>query len=131
MTTGTCTFDISARLISRNAINASTGIILQVYAELILQQIKREPLDNSLPVKSMLIKIQKESSEETTTEEEQNQTSSDEEFFDQAVKHLKQVRQIAHTDNIQSMMTVLIEDADVRIEPDSGAEVNIMDEHQH
>ena len=67
----------------------------------------------------------------TTTGEEENQTSSDDEFFDQAIKHLKQVRRVAHTDNIESMMTVRLDDVDVRIEPDSGAEVNIMDEHQY
>ena len=33
----------------------------------------------------------------TTAEEEENQTSSDDEFFDQAVKHLKQVWNELHT----------------------------------
>ncbi|XP_038054673.1 uncharacterized protein LOC119726895 [Patiria miniata] len=66
-----------------------------------------------------------------TSMEEDDQTSSDDEFFDQAVKHLKQVRRIAKTVHDDSTVTVRIDDVDVRIEPDSGAEVNIMDEHQH
>ena len=56
-------------------------------------------------------------------------TSSDEEFFCQAVRHLKQVKKIQFGDKAKTLK-VRIEDVDVDIEPDSGAEVNVMDEHQ-
>ena len=66
-----------------------------------------------------------------TTEEEDadNSTSSDDEFFCQAVRHLKQVKKIK-TDGEDRTVSVKIEDGDVRAEPDSGAEVNVIDEHQ-
>ena len=56
-------------------------------------------------------------------------TSSDEEFFCQAVRHLKQVKKSQFGDKAKTLK-VRIEDVDVDIEPDSGAEVNVMDEHQ-
>ena len=67
-----------------------------------------------------------------TTEEEEdadNSTSSDDEFFCQAVRHLRQVKKIK-TDGEDRTVSVKIEDVDVRAEQDSGAEVNVMDEHQ-
>ena len=65
------------------------------------------------------------------TSMEDDQTSSDDEFFDQAVKHLKQVRRITESNSGDGTVSVCIDDVNVRIEPDSGAEVNIMDEHQN
>ena len=65
----------------------------------------------------------------TTEEDANNSTSSDDEFFCQAVRHLKQVKKIK-TDGEDRTVSVKIEDVDVRAEPDSGAEVNVMDEHQ-
>ena len=65
----------------------------------------------------------------TTEEDSDNSTSSDDEFFCQAVRHLKQVKKIK-TDGEDRTVSVKIEDVDVRAEPDSGAEVNVMDEHR-
>ena len=65
----------------------------------------------------------------TEGEDADNSTSSDDEFFCQAVRHLKQVKKIK-TDGEDRTVSVKIEDVDVRAEPDSGAEVNVMDEHQ-
>lgn len=65
----------------------------------------------------------------TTEEDADNSTSSDDEFFCQAVRHLKQVKKIK-TYHESRTVSVKIEDVDVRVEPDSGAEVNVMDEHQ-
>ena len=50
-------------------------------------------------------------------------------FFCQAVRHLKQVKNIKSDDNDRTL-TVKIEDVIVKVEPDSGAEVNVINEHQ-
>jgi len=65
----------------------------------------------------------------TEGEDADNSTSSDDEFFCQAIRHLKQVKKI-ETDGGDRTVSVKIEDVDVRAEPDNGAEVNVMDEHQ-
>ena len=65
----------------------------------------------------------------TEGEDADNSTSSDDEFFCQAVTHLKQVKKIK-IDGEDRTVSVKIEDVDVIAEPDSGAEVNVMDEHQ-
>lgn len=65
------------------------------------------------------------------TEEEEhadNSTSSDDEFC-QAVRHLKQVKKIKAAGEDRTV-SVKIEDVDVRVEPDSRAEVNVLDGHQ-
>ena len=66
-----------------------------------------------------------------TTEESasNNPTSSDDEFFCQAVRHLKQVKRIK-TEEQDKTITIQIEDVSVKVEPDSGAEINVMNEHQ-
>lgn len=58
-----------------------------------------------------------------------NSTSSDDEFFSQAVKHLKQVRKIKSADQAKPV-TIEIEGVTGKVEPDSGPEINVMDEHQ-
>jgi len=65
----------------------------------------------------------------TEGEDADNSASSDDEFFCQALRHLKQVKKIK-TDGEDRTVSVKKEDVDVRTEPDSGAEVNVMDEHQ-
>ena len=65
----------------------------------------------------------------TTEEDATNSTSSDDEFFCQAVRHLGQVKKIK-IDGEDRTVSVKIEDVDVRAETNSGAEVNVMDEHQ-
>ena len=72
--------------------------------------------------KKHLKKATKESSSDNTT-------SSDDEFFCQAVRHLKQVKRIK-TEEQDKTITIQIEDVSVKVEPDSGAEINVMDEHQ-
>ena len=66
----------------------------------------------------------------TTTKEQGDSTSSDDDFFAQTVKHLKQVRRVTRNDYMGRTVTVRIDDVDTQVEPDSGAEVNVMDEHQ-
>ena len=63
-----------------------------------------------------------------TEEPPDSSTSSDDVFFCQAVRHLKQVKKIKSDDKDRTL-TVKIQDY-VEVEPDSGAEVNVLDEHQ-
>ena len=65
----------------------------------------------------------------TTEESPDSSTSSDDEFFCQAVRHLKQVKKIKSDDKDRTLI-VKIDNVDVEVEPDSGAEVNVLDEHQ-
>ena len=66
-----------------------------------------------------------------TTEEEMNSSlSSDNEFIDHAVNHLSQMRKVQSISNISKTVSLSMNDVDVRVEPNSGANVNIMDEHQ-
>ena len=65
----------------------------------------------------------------TTKESPDSSTSSDNELFCQAVRHLKQVKKVKSDDKNRTL-TVKIEDVKVEVEPDSGAEVNVLDEHQ-
>lgn len=64
----------------------------------------------------------------TTKELADSSISSDDEFFCQAVRHLKQLKKVK-TVGKDRTLTVQIEDVSVKVEPDSGAEINIMDEH--
>ena len=70
-----------------------------------------------------------ETFEENHKSASDNPTSSDDKFFCQAVRHLKQVKRIK-TEEQDKTITIQIEDVSVKVEPDSGAEINVMDEHQ-
>ncbi|KAL9953640.1 hypothetical protein ACROYT_G041090 [Oculina patagonica] len=67
------------------------------------------------------------------TTENAESTSSDDEFFGQAAEHLKQAKEIREIgkngDDYRTVM-VQLNDLDVLMEAGSGADVNIMDEHQ-
>ena len=64
------------------------------------------------------------------TTEDAESTSSDDDFFSQAVEHLKQAKKIRvmgkNGDDYRTVM-VRLNDVDVLMEADSGADVNIMD----
>ena len=69
------------------------------------------------------------------TAEESESTSSDDDYFDQTVKHLARVKHVKKIDNqvkkvSNRLIRVVIEDVETLVEPDSGADVNLMDEHQ-
>ena len=67
------------------------------------------------------------------TPEAGESTSSDYEFFGQAAEHLsqaKKVKQIGGVGTTSRSVKVKLNDVDVQMEADSGADVNIMDEHQ-
>ena len=72
--------------------------------------------------------------ESTSSDDEHAEsTSSDDEFFNQAAKHLaqaKKISQIGKDSGNYRTVVVRLNDVDVVMEADSGADVNIMDEHQ-
>jgi hypothetical protein len=65
----------------------------------------------------------------TTEQRDDSDISSDGEYFDQKVKHIE-IKQIQQAENHNKTVMVRIDDVDTHVEPDSGADVNIMDEHQ-
>ena len=67
------------------------------------------------------------------TTEAGESTSSDDEFFGQAAEYLsqaKKVKRIGGVGTTSRCVKVKLNDVDVQMEADSGADVNIMDEHQ-
>ena len=64
------------------------------------------------------------------TAEEDSPISSDDDYFIQAVTHSFQAKKIKATQRQKPTVTVRLDHVDTRMEPDSGAEVNLMDEHQ-
>ena len=67
------------------------------------------------------------------TTEQAESTSSDDEFFGQAAEHLSQARKVKQSGKESTTgrtVRVKLNDVDVQMEADSGADVNIMDEHQ-
>ena len=69
---------------------------------------------------------------DTTEEDLDSSTSSDDDFFDHAVmKHLGKIRKVHTVDsNTTNRVFIRMNGIDVSVEPDSGSDVNIMDEHQ-
>ena len=63
-------------------------------------------------------------------EEKEDSTSSDDEYFEKAVKSSLSAKNISDTGNDKKTITVILDDVDMKAEPDSGADVNLMDEHQ-
>eukprot|EP00794_Sanderia_malayensis_P021364 gene21364-23444_t len=63
------------------------------------------------------------------TADEEDSASSDDEFI---VKHLKQkdVKKLQVPDSDSKTVVLRLNDVDMKVEPDSGADVNLMDEHQ-
>lgn len=64
------------------------------------------------------------------TTEDAESTSSDDEFFGQAAEHLAQAKKVKEDGSNYRIVTVQLNDVDVEMEADSGADVNILDEHQ-
>ncbi|CAC5388727.1 unnamed protein product [Mytilus coruscus] len=57
----------------------------------------------------------------------------DEDYFEQTIKHMKKIRRVNNiqgTTDIGKTVTVRIDDVDVKVEPDSGADGNVVDENQ-
>ncbi len=62
------------------------------------------------------------------TEAKYDETSSDDEFLNEAAAHLKTIKRVSNSKD--NTATVRIDDVDTLVEMDSGADENIMDEHQ-
>ncbi|CAC5421054.1 unnamed protein product [Mytilus coruscus] len=57
----------------------------------------------------------------------------DRDYFEQTIKHIRKIRRVKTIQGIRDIektVTVRIDDVDVKVEPDSGADVNVMDENQ-
>ena len=63
-----------------------------------------------------------------TTEEEMD--SSGDEFINQTVNHLGTVKYVKSISSTPRTVAMRMNNVDVRVEPDSGADVNVMDQHQ-
>ena len=61
--------------------------------------------------------------------QEQDSTSSDDDFFESTVKYLY-VKKVATGKAESKTIPVTIDDVETWAEPDSGADVNLMDSHQ-
>ena len=61
---------------------------------------------------------------------ETDSTSSDDEYFIDTLKNTLNVKEISAPGMKTKTVTVRLDDVDVQVEPDSGADVNLMDEHQ-
>ncbi len=79
--------------------------------------------------KSKKKSYKKENHDVKKATEVQDSTSSDDEFIGKVNTHLK-IRKIKKSGHTSDTVVVRLGDVDVRAEPDSGAEVNLMDEHQ-
>ena len=62
--------------------------------------------------------------------EEEASTSSDDEYFQKSVQTDLHAKKITNNPSTKKTMIVQLDDVDVEIEPDSGSDVNLMDEHQ-
>ena len=65
---------------------------------------------------------------ETAEEESDSVTSSDEEFLSRSVAHMT-IKKVKRTYSLDKTVPITINDISIRAEPDSGADVNIMDEY--
>lgn len=73
--------------------------------------------------------------------DDKSETSSDEEYLQAATKHvhrekriftvIKKTRRSSNSKTTENTVYVRINDIDMAAEPDTGAEVNVMDEHQY
>ncbi|VDI61580.1 Hypothetical predicted protein [Mytilus galloprovincialis] len=92
------------------------------------QQSSSVNYENRQNVKKTIEEAYKTDSNTDTSDYEE-----DEDYFEQTIKHLKKIRRvktIQGTRDIEKTVTVRIDDVDVKVEPDSGADVNVMDENQ-
>ncbi|CAG2221577.1 unnamed protein product [Mytilus edulis] len=70
---------------------------------------------------------------ETDSNTDISDYDEDEDYFGETIKHIMKIRKVKTVQGIRDMdktVTVRIDDVDVKVEPDSGADVNVMDENQ-
>lgn len=62
--------------------------------------------------------------------EQDSDNSSDEEFLTKSIAHM-QVKMIKRKYGLEKTVPLMVNDIHIRAEPDTGADVNVMDEYQH
>ncbi|VDI35383.1 Hypothetical predicted protein [Mytilus galloprovincialis] len=70
---------------------------------------------------------------ETDSNTDISDYDEDEDYFGETIKHIMKIRKVKTIQGIRDMektVMVRIDDVDVKVEPDSGADVNVMDENQ-
>ncbi|CAC5361325.1 unnamed protein product [Mytilus coruscus] len=70
---------------------------------------------------------------ESNTDISDYDEDEDEDYFGGTIKHIMKIRKVKTIQGIRDFektVTVRIDDVDVKVEPDSGADVNVMDENQ-
>ncbi|VDI58848.1 Hypothetical predicted protein [Mytilus galloprovincialis] len=70
---------------------------------------------------------------ETDSNTDISDYDEDEDYFGETIKHIMKIRKVKTIQGIRDMdktVTIRIDDVDVKVEPDSGADVNVMDENQ-
>ena len=70
--------------------------------------------------------------DESDTEESESDTDQDSDFLDESVRHLAVGKvKISKVSDSDKTVPITLNDVIVKMEPDSGADVNVMDEHQY
>ena len=70
--------------------------------------------------------------DESKAEESEGDTDQDSDFLDESVRHLAVGKvKISKVSDSDKTVPITINDVIVKMEPDSGADVNVMDEHQY
>ena len=67
----------------------------------------------------------------TTEYDTESSFSSDDEFISHAINHLNKVKKVKRFSNVSKTVALSMNEVNVRVEPDSRADVNLMDEHQY
>ncbi|CAC5411116.1 unnamed protein product [Mytilus coruscus] len=71
--------------------------------------------------------------DETDSNTDISDYEEDRDYFGQTFKHIRKIRRVKTIQGIRDIektVTVRTDDVDVKVEPDSGADVNVMDENQ-
>ncbi|CAC5388769.1 unnamed protein product [Mytilus coruscus] len=80
-----------------------------------------------------IVKKTTEEAYETDSNTDISDYEEDRDYFGQTIKHIRKIRGVKTIQGIRDIektVTVRIDDLDVKVEPDSGADVNVMDENQ-
>ena len=66
----------------------------------------------------------------TTETDQDSEASSDEEFLAKSIAHM-QIKSVKKRYGLEKTIPLMVNDLHIRAEPDTGADVNVMDEHQY
>ncbi|CAC5379939.1 unnamed protein product [Mytilus coruscus] len=105
-------------------------IILHQYAE---RKEKQQNRAGNFRQRGRSVKKTTEDKIETESNTDISDYDEDEDYFGGTIKHIMKIRKVKTIQGIRDIektVTVRIDDVDVKVEPDSGADVNVMDENQ-